>query len=170
MHTCRRGSLGPRLSGSTGRCPVTPTPTWPHPPLPRRCPSQVEADVQEQTPLVCELLGLRTGLSAALRTVQKGPSIPGLCPSVQGFSLAVGTNAPPQAREQGAVWRASHPAVFQCVQQGIEETGRQDLRCARVTLGRSDLSRMPDSRTVGGHAWHRHRGLVSEGGDGRSRV
>ena len=39
-----------------------------------------------------------------------------------------------------------------------------------MTLGCSDLSRMPDSRTVGGHAWHHHRGFVSEGGDGRSRV
>ena len=92
-------------------------------PLPLRCSSQVEADVPEQTRLECELLGLRTGLSASLRTVQKGPSFPGLCP--HRVFLAVGTNAPAQAREQGAVWRASHPAGVQCaqrplVQQGIE--------------------------------------------------
>ena len=71
----------------------------------------MEADIQEQT-LECELLGLRMGLSAILRTVQRGPSFPGCVRT--GFFLAVGTNAPPQAREQGAVRGASCLDFFQC--------------------------------------------------------
>ena len=125
MHTCRRGSLGPRLSGSTGRCPVTPTPTWPHPPLPLRCPSQVEADVQEQTPLECELLGLRTGLSASLRTVQKGPSIPGLCPSVQGFSWLSGLTHHPRPENKG---QSGEPLIQPFFSVSSRALSRQDDR------------------------------------------
>ena len=81
--------------------PSNPRPHLASSPLPLRCPSQVEADIQEQTLLECELLGLRTGLSAALRTVQKGPSFPGLCPSIQGFSWLSGLMHHPRPENKG---------------------------------------------------------------------